>query len=361
MNESKALTPVAEADYDIIESAVMETARGRWFLAEYARRNRTADTQVLLEAIGRLEQSVVRDREVQDVDRLRFDLIEMAKAITRTKTEISSIAPSEGSETDLTVASEALDAIVRTTERATSDILEAAENVQEAAWTLREEGASAAMCDELDRRATEIYTACSFQDLTAQRTSRIVETLRYLEGRINAMIEIWGGADEDAEVRERSDLSRRLDDFDGLGQDAVDDVLVDEAEPRLRVVPEQPRPPLEEPVEEIAFEEAVADVAEAPVAASPAEAELEGAMEPELEADALGTAGFDDLALTDAERAELAGDAAADDAFNVDTDEEAIEDAPFLVADPGPSSSGDALAFTVIDDLDPREKLRRFT
>jgi hypothetical protein len=43
------------ADFDEIEAAVMETARGRWFLAEYARRNRSADTAAVLEALARLE------------------------------------------------------------------------------------------------------------------------------------------------------------------------------------------------------------------------------------------------------------------------------------------------------------------
>ena len=33
----------------------METARGRWFLAEYARRNRHADTTMLLKALDRIE------------------------------------------------------------------------------------------------------------------------------------------------------------------------------------------------------------------------------------------------------------------------------------------------------------------
>ena len=93
----------------------------------------------------------------------------------------------------LGIASVALDAIVRATERATSDILGAAEEVQETAWTMRETGADATICDVLDRRATEIYTACSFQDLTAQRTARIIHTLRYLEERLAAMIAIWGG------------------------------------------------------------------------------------------------------------------------------------------------------------------------
>jgi chemotaxis regulatin CheY-phosphate phosphatase CheZ len=194
MARGTSLTTLNEVEYGAIEDAVMETARGRWFLGEFARRNRTADTQVLLDAIGRLEQAVTAERNAQDIDRLRFDLMEMAKAISLTKSEIAAIHPADHEHSRLTIASEALDAISRTTERATSEILDAAEHIQEAAWTLREEGANATLCDELDRRATEIYTACSFQDLTAQRIVKVVHTLRYLEGRINAMIDIWGGA-----------------------------------------------------------------------------------------------------------------------------------------------------------------------
>jgi len=246
MSDSKALTPVAEADYDAIESAVMETQRGRWFLKEYARRNRAADTQMLLGAIARLEGMMVQNREAQEKDRLRMDLLEMSRAISRTKHEISTLRPQGAQPNELGVASEALDAIVRTTERATSDILEAAEQIQEAAWTLREEGASEAMCDELDRRATDIYTACSFQDLTAQRTTRIVDTLRFLEGRINAMIEIWGdgetgeaadggregaqdGMDDAGRAARQRDLSDSLEDFNGLCQDGIDTMIVDDA------------------------------------------------------------------------------------------------------------------------------------
>ena len=43
-----------DADYEAIKAAVMETARGRWFLGEHARRNRHAETDrlaVLLEEI----------------------------------------------------------------------------------------------------------------------------------------------------------------------------------------------------------------------------------------------------------------------------------------------------------------------
>ena len=60
---------------------MMETARGRWFLSEFSRRNRHADTGVLLDAIGRLETAMIGDRGATGIERIRFDLAEMARAM----------------------------------------------------------------------------------------------------------------------------------------------------------------------------------------------------------------------------------------------------------------------------------------
>jgi hypothetical protein len=239
MGERGSLVAISQAEYEAIEAAVMETARGRWFLSEFAQRNRTADTKMLLEAISRLEQAVAGERAVQSMDRVRFDLMEMAKAIARTKSEIAAIHSPDLEQSRLTAASESLDAIVRTTERATSDILEAAEHVQEAAWTLREKGADEDLCGELDRRATDIYTACSFQDLTAQRTGKIVNTLRYLEGRINAMIDIWGADERPEPAPDRAPQAGNLD--PDLSQTDVDSVIIDER-PLAPIEPPAPMP-----------------------------------------------------------------------------------------------------------------------
>jgi chemotaxis regulatin CheY-phosphate phosphatase CheZ len=184
--------PLTEADYEAIEAAVMETNRGRWFLAEYARRNRHADTNMLLAAIERIEATMRGERHVETVDRIRFDLIDMANAIARAKAEIAAIKPDARQASKFGEATEELDSIVNATEAATSDILAAAERIQEIAWTLREQSLDAEVCDLIDVKATEIYTACSFQDLTGQRSRKVIQALRYLEGRINAMIDIWG-------------------------------------------------------------------------------------------------------------------------------------------------------------------------
>jgi chemotaxis regulatin CheY-phosphate phosphatase CheZ len=233
MSTETALVPISEPEYEAIEAAVMETARGRWFLKEYARRNRQADTDVVLEAIEKLEKSFVVETPSVSQQRLGSELAAMAKAIQRVKSDIAA-SDAEGS-APLAQASEVLDGIIRTTERATSDILEAAEQVQEAAWTLREDGAREDLCTILDQRATDIYTACSFQDLTAQRTARIIKVLRYLEGRIHAMIDTYGYSETveeslETETDEEQIIRPVLILHEGLKQEAIDAVVQDPAE-----------------------------------------------------------------------------------------------------------------------------------
>jgi hypothetical protein len=186
----------SEADYAAIELAVMETERGRWFLGEYAKNNRHADTLTLLAALSRIEKSVTSHREPIEIDKFRLDVLEMSKAIARTHAEIAAIKPDDSRGGRLMEASGELDSIVSATETATSEILAAAERVQEAAWTLREAGVEPATCDMLDERATEIYMACSFQDLTSQRIRKVIEALEFLESRVNAMAGIWQFAEE---------------------------------------------------------------------------------------------------------------------------------------------------------------------
>src|SRR6476646_4781558 len=50
-----------DADYHAFCTALSESARGRAFLAEYARRNRNTDTRPLLSAIERLQISLASD------------------------------------------------------------------------------------------------------------------------------------------------------------------------------------------------------------------------------------------------------------------------------------------------------------
>lgn len=191
------LPTLSENEFLEIEDALAATPRGRAFLRMRDQRARV----VAIEEVRRLSLSI-RDWVTRKVDTgggashleiLRRELHEMGAYIQRTRDELASLRMKDGGPTSgnrINLATEELDEIVRSTERATSDILNAAEQVLKLAEELMP--VAEAKATILSAQATEILTACSFQDLTGQRITKVVNTLRYLEQRVNAMIEIWG-------------------------------------------------------------------------------------------------------------------------------------------------------------------------
>jgi hypothetical protein len=81
-------------DYEAIEAAVMDTARGRWFLAEFARRNRTADTRILLDAIERLErQLALRPAEVAKSEPVPHEPVRSNAVVSSAGSELFAVEP----------------------------------------------------------------------------------------------------------------------------------------------------------------------------------------------------------------------------------------------------------------------------
>jgi hypothetical protein len=211
--DSYAPTPLpSEDDYEAIAAAVMETARGRWFLQEYAKRNRNADTGSVLAAIERLDERLGEQLENAQhpvsIDKtavalISHDVIDLAEAITQVKQEVRELGANGTQGDHFVSATLELEAIVSQTETATGEILEAAEKIQEVLWALREEGASETQCDIIESKIVEIYTACSFQDLTGQRSSKVVRLVSYVERRVASMMAILGlGSAEPAKAAE---------------------------------------------------------------------------------------------------------------------------------------------------------------
>ncbi|MCZ0735505.1 hypothetical protein [Phreatobacter sp. AB_2022a] len=290
MSDETVTQPVRLDDYDVIEAAVMETARGRWFLAEHARRQRAADTAVVLTALARIEAMVEAPRTAPELDRIRLDIREMARAIARTKAEIAAIKPEGGDIGRFEEASVELDAIVQATEAATSDILGAAETIQEIAWTLREMGTEGEVCDLIDTKATDIYTACSFQDVTGQRTRKVIGVLRFLEDRIDSMMNIWGEAHEAGDSppaavprpREPSLQNGPARPGEGLAQDDVDLMMNDALFDAPKLPPPAPAAAIEIPVTARATAAAALSTDERPMAPMPPPARMAGSPPPDL-------------------------------------------------------------------------------
>lgn len=127
--------------------------------------------------------------------RLRSEVLNLFQYIQRLREEIAATTSDDGNGTAFDDMAVQLGAIVEATESATHSILKAAETISTVAASFREgpdPEDAAGLCDELDRSVTEIMEACTFQDITGQRISRIVGSLKFVEERIGIMVDIAG-------------------------------------------------------------------------------------------------------------------------------------------------------------------------
>lgn len=235
--------------FEAIEQAVRETPRGRAFLDEFARRTRAGDTDRILSALGDLKSTLTETVATPNVDVLRRELETMAASIAQTRREIAAIRPEGPGNNRIVRATEELDFVVKSTERATSEILTAAERILEIVGELKSRGVDDPLCDELDMHGTNLLMACSFQDLTGQRMTKVVNTLRYLETRVNAMIDIWGITADDAASHKDIDPGDRPDahllngparEGEGVAQDDIDRLMSGEMDPAEAALPGAP-------------------------------------------------------------------------------------------------------------------------
>ncbi|MFV0281714.1 MAG: hypothetical protein ACK5JM_13265 [Rhodoblastus sp.] len=130
MNDLTLITPppgLSGADYAMIEQAVMETARGRWFLLEYARRQRAAETQRLSEVVDRLEAMLAGNPS----------------------------APAR----EPYVLQDGCQTIQDGCQTTQNDAALLAERLSDLAWRLREDGAHPDLCAELEREVAALRPA----------------------------------------------------------------------------------------------------------------------------------------------------------------------------------------------------------
>ena len=198
------LLELNETDYLQMEEALCASARGRAFLRMRDRRTRSVASDDFRRIAERLEKQVDRlsgavapasahPHAPAPAGGLQQEITALMQHVQQTRSDIAALRPVDSGANRIEAATGELDAIVAATERATTDILNAAERIQE--WTARmprDDEELAEIADAIEAWCIEILTACSFQDITGQRTTKVVNTLRYIEQRVNTMIEIWG-------------------------------------------------------------------------------------------------------------------------------------------------------------------------
>lgn len=111
----------------------------------------------------------------------------LARFIEHAKAEIAALRPDEIRERHIPVATDELDAIVGATEEATHAILDSVEKIEGAVADL-----SGTARRAIDEAITRIYEACNFQDITGQRVTKVVKTLKLIEKKIAELIAAFG-------------------------------------------------------------------------------------------------------------------------------------------------------------------------
>jgi hypothetical protein len=184
-NQAFALSPISaraslpgEEDYEAIREAFMETARGRWFLDEYARRNRNADTRMVLDAVSRIEETVAAQRQAPPPP-AEDKRAELLAAIRNAVSEAEQIA------------SAALDGLGL--DESLVPIRKGARIIKEISWRWREIGADGRICDLLDSQVDAIEAGCS---KIADGDPRIAlrEAFDTIKASISAFSDISGAA-----------------------------------------------------------------------------------------------------------------------------------------------------------------------
>jgi chemotaxis protein CheZ len=148
-----------------------------------------AETRALLETYR---------AQIEQCEKLKVELDLIHDAIDRTKREIAVLHGKSFNGDEMAKVNGELGAVVGGTEQATQQILEAAEAIDQASSALAKVNSpdqQKLLSEEIQERVISIFEACNFQDLTGQRISKVMSTMKFIEHHINAMMDIWGGVD----------------------------------------------------------------------------------------------------------------------------------------------------------------------
>jgi chemotaxis protein CheZ len=112
---------------------------------------------------------------------------ELGRTISLAKSEIAALKVDDITGHDIPFATDELDAIVEHTAHATNAILESCEMLDEVSTTVSGDAGI-----KLQAATTRIYEACSFQDITGQRITKIVTTLKTIEQKVAHIVTTFG-------------------------------------------------------------------------------------------------------------------------------------------------------------------------
>lgn len=158
-----------ELEYRAIESALLETTRGRWFLAEHGRRARRLDSALLDDAINRLQTSLRQPPAL--LGQLEAEIATLKAHLAETRAEL--MARPNGTAANAP----------------THAILKAAEDIHDIAWSLQASPFDPKGCEQIARNAGQLYALSQAHAEESQRILAVCGALDEAAQKLEAMLE----------------------------------------------------------------------------------------------------------------------------------------------------------------------------
>lgn len=155
-------------------------------LSEIREQQPNLEFGMITEVVRAVLTTMSYDLTANELSLLR-EVEELGRVIANTKSEIAALRVDDITDHDIPFATDELDAIVEHTAHATDAILESCEMLDEVSATVSGEPAA-----KLQAATTKIYEACSFQDITGQRITKVVTTLKTIEEKVAHIISTFG-------------------------------------------------------------------------------------------------------------------------------------------------------------------------
>jgi chemotaxis protein CheZ len=155
-------------------------------LAEIRANRPYAEPDIVAEVVRAVLTTMSEDLTANDTA-LLLEVEELGRTIANAKLEIAALKIDDITGCHIPFATDELDAIVAHTASATDAILESCETLDTVAGRV---GGKAA--EKLQEATTRIYEACSFQDITGQRITKVVGALKTIEEKVARIIATFG-------------------------------------------------------------------------------------------------------------------------------------------------------------------------
>ena len=138
-----------------------------------------------------MSEAHITDAQYRELSR---QVVQLYDYMARIKEQLAAVKHPGAPVDQFNKVADQLDAIVGATEDATNTIMEATEDTMALAADIKSAVPEDLQpkLDKIVENSSHVFEACTFQDITGQRISKIVETMNLLEGTLNSLVVIIG-------------------------------------------------------------------------------------------------------------------------------------------------------------------------